>query len=1133
MSAGPERRTSGGGRRITGNRGAGRRFPCAAPALALLCAGGLLGTAPLAAQQADTWDVTQARGRTTQVDFTTDEGTWMSLDVSPDGQWIVFDLLAQIYRVPIAGGTAELLTQDAGVSTNYHPRWSPDGSMIAFVSDRGGQNNLWVMDADGSNPRAVLSDQSARFVEPVWSPDGRYIVVRRQPLPEPGQNDRGGLWMVHRDGGKGVSLTTVAGASWPSFDPTGAHIYFTRNEGGNVTIGYGDALKGYRQLARLELATGEVVPITAGTAQQQIRASSGGAYAGEVSPDGRWLAFARRIPDGTITWKGHTYGPRTALWLRDLQTGAERVIMDPIESDMTETIKTLRVLPGYDWTPDGSAIVINQGGKIRRLDVATGNVGTIEFSARVQRTVSEQTRADFRIGDGAFPVKFTRWHAASPDGRRVAFQAVGRIWLKDLPDGTPRRLTPEGFEPMEYSPAWSPDGRWIAFTTWEEPATGHVWKIRTDGRGRPEQVSTEPAEYIHPVWSEDGTALIVARGGGATQRGRGWAWTPWHELVRIPAAGGAATFVAREATGPEGEAHQDSRRQIVRASVAQGRIHYPEVDESEGARGRTALVSVRPDGSDKRTHATFPYADEVVMSPDGRNVAFQEGDNVYLAPLPAVGTGSDAVHVAKRNGALPVTQLSTEGGLFPTWLDANTLTFGNADRFFMHHVREASTDTFSIAMQHPRATPTGVVALTGARIVTLEDQARPNGAAGVIERGVLVVDGARIRCVGQVGACEVSDADSVVDLNGGTIIPGFVDMHAHHYREHRGIIPAHSYEQAVYLAYGVTTNLDNSMWSQNVFPTAELIEAGMVIGPRTYSTGDPLYRGDGGRQNDLRTQEVAEQNVARLASWGATGIKQYLQPRRDQRQWVSEAARKRGLMVTAEGSDLAYNLSMILDGQTGWEHPMSYVVTYGDVHKFFGRTHSVYSPTWVVGGTGPWNEEFFFAESNVWQKDKQRRFMPWRQTVPHQQRRMLRPEEHYGFPMISQTLFDIVAEGGWGAIGSHGQAHGIGSHWEVWMAAAAFGPLGALEVASKHGAHFLGAEQDIGTLAPGKLADLMVLNANPLDDIRNTEDIRYVMKGGRMWEGDTLDQVWPARVPFGPYYWNDEAAQRQDSRPVR
>lgn len=1100
---------------------------------ALFAAGAVILTALsptlLAGQSEDEWDVTLPRGETRTIDFETDEGTWTSLDVSPDGQWIVFDLLAHVYRVPAAGGAAELLTRDAGVSVNYHPKVSPDGRHIVFVSDRGGQNNLWVMDADGSNPRAVFEDQAVRVNAPTWTADGQFIVFERQPIPRPGQSGGRGLWMVHIDGGTGVELTDVAGASWPSTSSDGRFVYFTRSTGSGGAVGYSDALKGYRQLSRFELATGSIVAMTSGTAGQQVRASSGGAYAGEVSPDGRWLAFARRIPDGTIEWKGHVYGPRTALWLRDLETGAERVLMDPIESDMVETIKTLRPVPGYDWAPDGSSIVINQGGKIRRVDVGTGAIATIDFTARVTREISEMTRASFRITDDAFPVRFTRWHAASPDGSRVAFQAVGKIWIMDREGGTPSRLTPESFEPMEYAPAWSPDGRSIAFTTWEEPAEGQLWRIGASG-GIPQRVSEEPGEYIHPVWSADGESIVVAKGAGATQRFRTLTWNPWYDLVRFPASGGTAEFVVKERTNDNGTGAGGSRRQILRATMAEGRIFYPE-SYSNGGPNRTALASVRPDGSDHRVHATFPFADEVAVSPNGSHVAYQEGDNVYVAPLPRAGAGGEPVHITKRGGALPVEQLSTEGGLYPTWIDDSRVTFGSAHRFFMHDVASGTTDTTDISMNVPRALSQRSVALTNARIVTLDESL--GGEQGTLERGTIVIDGARIVCVGMLGSCDTNAADTVMDLGGATIIPGLVDMHAHHYREHQGVIPEHSFEQAVYLAYGVTTNLDNSMWSQNVFPTGELIEAGRVIGPRTFSTGDPLYRGDGPRQNELRSFEVADQNVERLASWGATAVKQYLQPRRNQRQWVAEAARSRQLMVTSEGSDLAYNIGMIMDGQTAWEHPLSYVVTYGDVHKFFGRAGAVYSPTWVVGGTGPWNEEYFFQESDLWKDEKQRRFMPWRQFIPQQQRRMLRPTEHYGFPLISQSLADIIAEGGYGAIGSHGQAHGLASHWEVWMAAAALGNLGALEVASKHGAYFLGADEDLGTLSPGKLADLLILGSNPLDDIRNTMDIRYVMKAGTIREGDTLDEVWPRQIPFGPYYWVDDDAMRSDTIGVR
>ena len=1066
----------------------------------------------------EAWDVTEARGATREVDFTTDEGTWMSVDVSPAGGWIAFDLLGHVYRVPMAGGDAELLTRDAGVSVNYHPRYSPQGDAIAFVSDRKGQNNLWIMDADGGNPRAVFTSDDVRVVEPVWTPDGRYVIVRRQNLQGPGG---GGLWMYHRDGGQGVELVANSdegGAAWPSVSRDGRYLYFHVYSGPPGLAGR-DALAGHWQVRRKDMITGEVVSVTAGEAAQQSRGSSGGAYAPEISPDGRWLAFARRIPNGTISFKGHRFGPRTALWLRDLRTGAERIAMDPVTQDNAEGIKTLRVMPGYDWTDDGSAIVLSEGGRLRRLEVATGEVTTIPFTARVRRTVSEQARADFRIEDGPFQARFLRWYTASPDGGRLAFQAVGRIWTRGLPDGTPARVTPEGFAPFEYAPSWSPDGRRIAFTTWDDAEGGAVWTVPAGG-GDPRRLTTvdETWEYLHTAWSPDGTHVLVTRGQGAAKRGRGIAWNPYWEVVELPAGGGAARVVSVV------EARGGGRSQVPRASYGPGgRVFFPDrIPDPDGSGTVSGLVSVRPDGSDRQLLLTLPYADEIAISPTGEWVAFQEGDNVYVSPFPYGGLGGAPLAIAKARGRIPVTQVSTEGGLYPTWRDAATLDFGSGPHFFAHHPADETTDSVDVTLTVDAPAPVGSLALTRARIVTMV-------ADEVIEDGTLVVEGSRIVCV---GTCDTSGVDEVRDVAGATIVPGIVDMHAHHYRENRGIQPQHDFEQAVYLAYGVTTNLDNSMWSQIVFPAAELIRAGQLVGPRTFSTGDPLYRGDGGRQNELTSYQVAEQNVNRLADWGATAIKQYLQPRRDQRQWVSHAARKRGLMVTAEGSDLPYNVGMILDGQTGFEHPMSYTPLHGDAARFFGATRAVYSPTFIVGGPAAWNEEYFFQESDVWRDARQQMWMPWRQVLPHTRRHMWRPDTDYSFPFIAQGMADVIEQGGGGAIGSHGQAHGIGSHWEIWMVASAMGPHGALRVATLEGARFLGAEHDLGSVEVGKLADVLVLDANPLEDIRNTTSIRWVMQGGVLRDGLTLDELWPASVPYGDRWWADPDMWAETDRPV-
>lgn len=1058
-----------------------------------------------------------------EIDFFTHEGTAMSVDISPSNNWIVFDLLGNIYKVPVGGGDAELLTSDNNTAVNFHPRYSPNGKLIAFVSDRQGQNNLWLMDADGANPRPLVIDRESRFAHPTWTRDGRYIVVTRIfGVPRIGMEKRDlRLWIYSLEDGTGRELAgdPVTQTAWPTVSPDGKFVYFDSSTFSTSPIA-GSPHTQYH-IERIALQGGEIEHIT--RSQGLFRPPSLSKYrvpefappdsfAPELSPNGRFLAFARRIPSGSTEVSGHKFDTRTALWVRDLHTGKERVLVDPIDPDRTETYAraVLRVVNGYSWFKDGGALLVPINGKLRKVSFPSGTVQTIPFKARVKRRLQPMATASLDIAEDRYRAKFLQWLSLSPDGSSNVFYAGGQLWTMSAATETPKPLT-QMQNRIQLMPAWSPDGKWIAFVTWEDGDRGHVWKISADG-GKPIRLTKEGGEYFHPAWSPDGKTLVVTVGSGETTRGNIITANLYWHLATLPAAGGQVEPI-RSISGlspfsglTPASWNQDGRIYFLQYSRTVDHLQS-RIRNSEISANAKVLTSIDQDGNDIRIHAILPTEiDTVALSPNHLRLAVRAGYEIYIAEL-SVGNDLIRVDFAETNHSSTLTRLSNGGGWFPVWRNNEILEYLNGNTLYVHNLSNNSVHKQAIDVFLKRNFAQGDLALIGGTVITgrLNDPPR---------EGAIIIRNGRIQCLYE---CDIASVHKTIDVTGKFIMPGIIDVHDHNHAFSMGIASRHHSHSALQLAYGVTTAV-NPFGLPIVDPSlSDLTEIGRVIGPRYLYTGFGI-RGLSSSEK-IGSEDDANRIVASHAASGAIGIKQFHVTTRRESQLLAQATRNHGgLYLTAEQGDLPYVLGLVLDGYTGWEHMLSYDTLHKDAVEFFGQAEITYSPTLIVGGLYHWAAPYFVSRYKPWLDRKFTNFMPW-QRLSLYKRLGQRSRSEFSFPFIAEGVADVVRAGGNAAIGAHGEVPGLGAHFEMQIYASAMSPQEVIHMATMGGAKFIGASKSIGSIEVGKIADLIVLNSNPLDDISNSLDIEFVMSKGNLYQGDSLDQIWPFVNKYGPVPW--------------
>ncbi|RYY28520.1 MAG: amidohydrolase [Sphingomonadales bacterium] len=1029
------------------------------------------------------------------LDHEVSAGTFVSLAVTPDGKTIVFDLLGELYAVAARGGRAQPIA--TGMAFETQPAISPDGKWIAYISDRSGGDNVWVSRIDGSDARRISEDDDGAIrTSPEWSADGKSVFVSRYRI----RLDHYELWRHPLSGGAGELLAPIrATADAPrsgwistlgaSASRDGKYLYYARQTG---DLSYSQPVAW--TVIRRTLATGAETPVIVGAGGRNAQAET--FFRPVISPDGTQLAYATRVMG------------KTWLRLRNLTTGEDRP-MGAASLDQTNGGAWMDLIPRYSFTPDGKAILIVHEGRIERRPLDGAATVQIPFTAKLNLAVGPSTRIRIREETGPVRARLPQATMPSPDGQRVAFAALGSIHVQPAGGGASIRLPITGDLPAQ--PSWSPDGKRIVYVSWSEAAGGAMWTIAADGSGKPVRVSDTSAFYTYPVYAPDGETILAVRSPAAARQIMNFEFGPVRqsELIALPASGGTARIVASGQFGgrPHFVADRPGTAYLMRAD---GLV---ALDLATGTSARAASVLAQ---GYYFTERPVPV-DDMRISPDGKWIAVQTSEQLYVAPVPANPDGTINLTAADSPGR----RVTDIGADFFEWNADGSLLWSVGS--WLQRLESATaplpTSHVDLVAELPRARPQGSLLLRGARALTMADDDR------IVEDADILITGDRIAAIGPRGTLAVPVGTPIRDVTGKTLMPGFIDDHDHIGNVRRNVLSAEEWGLRMRLAWGVTTSLDPSTLGIDQLAYQDLLDAGLMIGPRLRSTGPALFS----KERFTSLDDVRAVLRRYRDAWGLTNIKQYRGESRQLRQWIAIAARELGLMPTTEGNNTAkLMLTQAIDGYAGNEHILPIAPLQQDVIGLLKamRTSSVL--TLVNSSSGGEASDFFVTRYDPAGDPKVRRFMP-----PAVIARKL--SNRTGWTSMEVSRLSVLANdaahlataGALVGIGSHGDDPGIGYHYELEAHALAMKPMQVLHAATAGAAETIGRLDDLGTLEPGKLADLIVFDTSPLDDIRNTRSIRFVMRGGQLFDANTLDELWPVARTLPPaWFTRPDAAQQ-------
>lgn len=1029
------------------------------------------------------WDVLNPPFPLKDIAINTDEITWSSLDVTPDGKDIFFDMLGDIYKVPLSGGDATPVLED--FAWNIQPSVSPDGKKVAFISDRGGVSNLWVMNTDGSDLTQLSEEKKNLIHSPSWSPDGNYIAVMKGIMSSR-SIPAGEIWLYHKAGGKGVQVKSrVHGKkdqkniADPAFSADGKYLYYTQDVSGGSVFQYNrDPLKAIFAVTRYDLEKGE---------EERYISGTGGAIVPTPSPDGKKVAFLRRVKN------------KTGLFIKDTKSGVETPLFLGMERDMQEGFGSEGYFAYFDWTPDSQHIVFWTAGKFHKLNVADQSIETLSVSVNANKKAADPIRFTVDVAPEKFTPKLLRWSQKSPDGKKAVFQTLGKIYIKDLDSGETKRVTKQNSHDKFY-PRFSNDGKKIVYTTWNDLELGSVRVVSAKG-GRSDVITKYPGHYVEPSFSPDGESIAYRKITGGYLLTPKWSVDPGIYVYDMDQE--TETRVSKSGWNPHFAGDND--RVYFTTSVAGS--DYPE----------RQLVSVNLSGDDQREHLYgADNVEEFRLSHDKNWVAFTHQYKVYVAPFTDIGK---RLSISGQDKSVSITQISNEAGEYLNWSPNNSsITWSHGPHVYEQTLEaafdfvganskeSAEASKTNLSFEVNTYVPDGYKALVGGTVVTMRDA---DNQQEILENATVLVKDNRIVAVGSADDVEIPKGALMINAKGKTVIPGLIDTHAHGSQGTSEIIPQRNWSMYSALAFGVTTIHDPSNDTTEIFAASELQKAGKIVAPRIYSTGTILYGAEAlDYKAVINNFEDAKFHLQRMKDVGAISVKSYNQPARSQRQQVLAAAREMDMMVVPEGGGkLQQNLTMLVDGHTGLEHSLPIARAYDDLTQLWSATDFGYTPTFVVSYGGMMGEEYFYDRMEVWKNERLMRYTPSYLVDRRSIRRPTAPDNQYNHVAIAEYAKTLRDKGVTVHIGAHGQREGLAAHWEMWiMTQGGFTPWEALRAGTIDGAKHLAMDKDIGSIEVGKLADLVVIDGNVLENLSQSEMVQYTLINGRIFEASTMNE---------------------------